>query len=240
MTIELANRLIELRKQHGYSQEELADKLNISRQAVSKWERADSSPDTDNLIELAKLYDMSLDELLGFKKEEVKNDKEEEKKKASKVHISSKGIHIVDEDGSTVDLGPTHIHIKDKSDDNDEDEDFEIPTVKTKTDTVASVTSVVLVFGSTIAYILLGTLLGLWSQAWILFLLVTFIPSLIKAIGKRNIRAFSYPTFIVFLYLLLCVWIFDFNYFHPLWVMFLSIPIYYSMFSVFKKKKIDD
>lgn len=64
MNIEIANRLVQLRKQHNLSQEELADKLGISRQAVSKWERAESSPDTDNLISIAKLYNISLDELL--------------------------------------------------------------------------------------------------------------------------------------------------------------------------------
>ena len=64
MNIETANKLVELRKKHGLSQEELADKLGVSRQAVSKWERSEASPDTDNLIELAKLYDISLDELL--------------------------------------------------------------------------------------------------------------------------------------------------------------------------------
>ena len=51
MTIELANRLAELRKQKGLSQEELADRLQVSRQAISKWERGEASPDTDNLIE---------------------------------------------------------------------------------------------------------------------------------------------------------------------------------------------
>jgi transcriptional regulator with XRE-family HTH domain len=64
MNIEIANRLVQLRKKHGLSQEELAEKLGISRQAVSKWERAESSPDTDNLISIAKLYNVSLDELL--------------------------------------------------------------------------------------------------------------------------------------------------------------------------------
>lgn len=64
MNIEIANRLVHLRRKHGLSQEELAEKLGISRQAVSKWERAESSPDTDNLIGIARLYNVSLDELL--------------------------------------------------------------------------------------------------------------------------------------------------------------------------------
>ena len=64
MTIEIANKLIELRKNHGLSQEELAEKLGISRQAVSKWERAESSPDIDNIILLSRLYGIGVDELL--------------------------------------------------------------------------------------------------------------------------------------------------------------------------------
>ena len=64
MTIELANRLCAYRKYHGLSQEELAEKLEISRQAVSCWERAETSPDTDNLILLSKIYSVTLDELL--------------------------------------------------------------------------------------------------------------------------------------------------------------------------------
>ena len=64
MNIQIADRLVALRRQYGYSQEELAVRLGVSRQAVSKWERAESSPDTDNLIALARLYGISLDELL--------------------------------------------------------------------------------------------------------------------------------------------------------------------------------
>ena len=64
MTVETANRLYELRKKHNLSQEELAERLGVSRQAVSKWERSEASPDTDNLIALAKIYGLSLDELV--------------------------------------------------------------------------------------------------------------------------------------------------------------------------------
>ena len=80
MNIETANRLYELRKQNGLSQEEVADKLGISRQAVSKWERAEASPDTDNLILLSKLYNVTLDELLNSEKSieyDLENPKEE-------------------------------------------------------------------------------------------------------------------------------------------------------------------
>ena len=73
MNVEVAQRLAELRRTKGYSQESLANELGLSRQAVSKWERAESSPDTENLIALAKLYGVSLDELLRVN-EDVEED----------------------------------------------------------------------------------------------------------------------------------------------------------------------
>ena len=62
----MQNNLIRLRKEAGLSQEELADKLAVSRQAVSKWERGEALPDTDNLIRLARLYNVSIDEIVGY------------------------------------------------------------------------------------------------------------------------------------------------------------------------------
>lgn len=64
MNLTIANRLVELRQSLGLSQEALAASLGVSRQAVSKWERAEAAPDTDNLIALANLYNVSLDALL--------------------------------------------------------------------------------------------------------------------------------------------------------------------------------
>ena len=72
MDLITANRLQQLRKMNGYSQDVLAEKLGVSRQAVSKWERAESSPDTDNLISLAKLYGLTLDDLLNTSQDIVK------------------------------------------------------------------------------------------------------------------------------------------------------------------------
>lgn len=61
----IGNRLYQYRRKSGLSQEELAAKLGVSRQAVSKWERGESSPDTDNLIAIANLYSVTLDELIN-------------------------------------------------------------------------------------------------------------------------------------------------------------------------------
>lgn len=69
MNLEIANRLVSLRKEHGLSQEKLAEKLGVSRQAISKWERGEASPDTDNLVALAEVYGTTLDALMGLAKE---------------------------------------------------------------------------------------------------------------------------------------------------------------------------
>ena len=53
-----------LRKSRGITQEELAQRLSVSPQAVSKWENGTSDPSTANLMALAKLYGLSVDELL--------------------------------------------------------------------------------------------------------------------------------------------------------------------------------
>ena len=144
MTIETANRLYELRKQHNLSQEELAEKLGVSRQAVSKWERSEASPDTDNLIALAKIYDLSLDELIYGKtggentstendaeaKDEATQDPDEdydkveigpasirvESKDGDKVKINLKGIHVISDDGDEVKIGLNGIKIKSSDD----------------------------------------------------------------------------------------------------------------------------
>ena len=65
MNIEIANKLQQMRKKNNLSQEELAAKMGVTRQAVSKWERAESAPDMENLILLAKLYGVTIDELLS-------------------------------------------------------------------------------------------------------------------------------------------------------------------------------
>ena len=141
MTIETANRLFELRKKHNLSQEELAEKLGVSRQAVSKWERSEASPDTDNLIALAKIYDLSLDELIfGEKEQQVENGEAETEPETeasddeSPITISHKNgtvkidptcIVVEDDDGETVKIGLNgiEIHTSKKNGDDDEDED---------------------------------------------------------------------------------------------------------------------
>jgi transcriptional regulator with XRE-family HTH domain len=88
MDIKTADRLQELRKTHGYSQEALSEKLCVSRQAISKWERGESSPDTDNLIALAKIYGITLDDLLNPKKEITSPDDSSDEEKPQPIYPS--------------------------------------------------------------------------------------------------------------------------------------------------------
>ena len=60
----LADKIIELRKKSGYSQEELAEKLGVSRQSISKWEGAQSIPDMNKILAMADLFGVSTDYLL--------------------------------------------------------------------------------------------------------------------------------------------------------------------------------
>lgn len=62
--MEFNNKLYDLRKQKGFSQEELANRLNVSRQTVSKWEVGDSTPDMEKLVAISDLFEISLDELV--------------------------------------------------------------------------------------------------------------------------------------------------------------------------------
>lgn len=70
---DLHTRLKNARIQKGYSQNDIAEKLNISRQAVSRWENGHAYPDIDNLALLSEIYGISVDELLGKEVTETTN-----------------------------------------------------------------------------------------------------------------------------------------------------------------------
>jgi transcriptional regulator with XRE-family HTH domain len=62
--MDLSTKIQQLRKQKNFSQEQLAEALNISRQAISKWEAGQSVPELDNIIQLSELFHVSTDDLL--------------------------------------------------------------------------------------------------------------------------------------------------------------------------------
>lgn len=63
--MKLSEKILSLRKQHGMSQEDLAGELNVSRQAVSRWEVGTAQPDASNVLQLSKLFGVTADYLLN-------------------------------------------------------------------------------------------------------------------------------------------------------------------------------
>ena len=249
MTIETANRLYELRKEKGLSQEELAEKLGVSRQAVSKWERSEASPDTDNLIALAKIYNLSLDELIfGEKKSEENPDsKAETIKGTNKVDIGPMGIFVESDDGDKVQInlkgikvteGKHHIHINDDddSDDDDDDDEDDIEAIEKSGGKAKFWLSLPYPIICTIAYILFGCLdiLGGFGQSWIIFVTIPLYYSLVHAIAKKRLCDFAYPVFCAFAFLYLGMY---HDNWHPSWVIFITIPVYYSIAGFLDKRR---
>ena len=79
----LSEKIVKLRKMNGWSQEELADRLIVSRQAISRWESGSAQPDATNILGLSKLFSVTTDYLLNDEYEsdndlpkvkEIKND----------------------------------------------------------------------------------------------------------------------------------------------------------------------
>lgn len=65
MIMETKNVILELRTKNGFSQDELAEKIHVTRQAVSRWENGETIPNIETLKLLSKLFDISINTLLG-------------------------------------------------------------------------------------------------------------------------------------------------------------------------------
>lgn len=63
--MKLSDKIIKLRKAHGWSQEDLADELHVSRQAISRWENGTALPDAQNVLQISKLFGVTTDYLLN-------------------------------------------------------------------------------------------------------------------------------------------------------------------------------
>lgn len=242
MNIEIANRLVELRKQNNLSQEALAAKLGISRQAVSKWERAEASPDTDNLILLARLYGVSLDELLKTDDEipvpyyeeekefetETGDSGQETENSSDYVHVGFGGVHVRDKDGE-VHVGWNGIHVDDrKKGDNVHIDKNGVYVNGEKYDKewFSHHTHFPMFLLIVVIYFAIGSIWNAWHPGWLLFLVPPIWASLIEAVEKRNANCFAYPVLVTLLYL--CMGFFKYLW-HPGWVVFLTIPLYYAL-----------
>ena len=86
--MKLSDKIIQLRKSNGWSQDDLAEKLYVSRQAISRWEGATAQPDATNILQLSKLFGVTTDYLLN---EEYESDNDLPKVK----EIKNDGIHLL-------------------------------------------------------------------------------------------------------------------------------------------------
>ena len=200
MNIAIANRLVALRKANGLSQEALAEKFGLSRQAISKWERAEASPDTDNLMALAQLYGITLDDLLSAETGapvpgEKAQDAEKAAEKPSETALQKKAGAMFK---------------------------FPFPLLVV------------------ILYLALGFIGNLWHPTWLLGLLIPIYYHLAGALKvqkpKARLLAMPVPEAVLLLYLLLG---FLLHLWHPAWLLFLLIPLYYWLVASFFKPKAD-
>ena len=204
----MQNNLIKLRKEKGLSQEELADKLAVSRQAISKWERGESLPDTDNLIRLAKLYGVSIDEIVGIKDSGEDAATVEKSAAASPAYASEESSESGE---SASEKEPT------RTDENGE-------KTYTKRNIVIDSICGAYVILTTVAVLLWGFMFNGWILSWTLYVTIPVFISIFECVRKRKLTPFNFPCLVTFVYLFLGM---SKGLWHPLWIMFVSVPLFY-------------
>lgn len=253
MTIQMANRLVALRKAAGLSQDAVAEKIGVSRQAVSKWERAEAAPDTDNLIALANLYNISVDELLN----NTNTSNEGKPKAESTIDINLPFIKVrlgnTDGDEPHVNVyrkkhkknsknadGTNESLNDDEADDieveilgdDDSDHDFEY-TYKSDNKKGSLFMKFPYPILTVIAYLVMGFVFHLWHPGWIVFLSIPVYYWIGHAIVKRRIPNISVSFLITAAYLIMGI---GWGMWHPWWIMFLAIPIFDFIINAIKKR----
>ena len=226
MTMECAARLAELRREKGLSQEELAEKLAVSRQAVSKWERGESSPDTDNLIALAQLYGVSLDVLLGLKLAQTPEPAETEyEAPAEEVEVD---VRLAEElppepmPAAEEPFDSYYEHMareearKTAAAQEEDRRTREEEQARRRARRNRFPYPVFIAF----AYLFVGFVFSWWHPGWMLFLTIPlyYLPES----ERTPLRLLGNPVMITIIYLLLgfiCGW------WHPGWLVFLLIPV---------------
>ncbi len=263
MNLEIASRLVALRKENSLSQEMLAERLGISRQAVSKWERAEASPDTDNLIALAKLYHVSLDELLKIHEDEtneevsdsskeevqvieqtgiesasaIKTKEEQECGKTDEkedVHVSFNGIHVNNKN-EEVHVSWSGIHVYDKK--NDEKVQIDKNGVFINGEKAKGhifTMGVEEELPLSLIAIIVYIIIGICFNLWHPgWLIFLLVPVISTLINAVGRRN---PNFFAYPVLALVVFLYAglvHRIWHPSWVVFLTIPLYYSIAGYF-------
>ena len=158
---DISKRLTKYRKAAKLSQEEVAEKLNVSRQTVSKWETGQSTPDFDKIAPLCELYNISTDELLRGVIPEKKEEKEEPE----------------EEDDNTDDED------KDEKDDDDDDKYCgKCKHEKSGSSIVVGCIFTILSLITLIIYLTISFATHAWHITWIIWLIYAVLVTIIKLI----------------------------------------------------------
>ena len=257
MSLELGKRLAEFRKRNNFSQEELANRLKVSRQSICNWENGDASPSIDYLQDLARLYNVTIDDLINVNKNIDECYKKNEEK-GSYVHVSKKGIFINDSDeGDFFSIDENGIKIKEKGssfDNEDEKYDFVNDNGKWKViynekvknrkiiKKVAGLLDGIMALVISAIYLILGFLdNSLWAKMWPLFFTFLIPGGILRCIGLKKLNDFPIVFISLTVYFFLGTCLPNNSGWHPYWVILFIIPIYYSIVNsiraIIKEKK---
>ena len=196
-------RLARLRKEKGLTQEEVANKIVISPQAVSKWENGNSEPDLNTLNQLADIFDVSVDELLGRENKEIKEDKEQAKEEETVQETADEVVKVKTN-----------------------------KKVNKVSIIVSSILGGLCLIGYIIMGILWTDQHMGWKVGWVLLLLPIIIGSLLNAIKDHRSTHFIYPLLVVAVYCTLGFLgqYYGFPGWNFYWFLFITIPAFYIIF----------
>ena len=255
MDLFTAKKLTELRKHFSLSQEALAEKVGVSRQAISKWERGEASPDTDNLLSLSKIYNVSLDDLLGEKtseeiisalseKETAVNENITEEEEAGSIPFSKEKNEVFSEK----DKSASYSKVSEEKGSFYREEAEEKGSFYSEEKSENSQERDLRALGKTllkipyfliaiIVFLIIGFSSKLWHPAWMLIL--TIPAYYLTAWGfcaktkKGMLLKLPVYLYVIILFLLMG---FTASLWHPMWILFLLIPAYYWFVSFNVKK----
>lgn len=214
MSIKQGDYLKELRIKNNFSQEKLGEQLGLSRQSISKWEQGYALPDTENLLKLSELYNVSVDSILKCGEAE-EHGQITENEKQTETEISGSVNHAETKTEVIVIERPVYQEKK--------------PHKKRGWFFVSFPIFAV------IAYAVIGCVFGArgWITGWLVFLTIPLFYTGIIAAEKRKPIIFCYPVLVTLIYLALG---FFASLWHPMWIIFLTIPIFYIVCALKKIK----
>ena len=252
----IAKRLLVARKNAGFSQEEASALLSVSRQTLSKWENGDGLPDSEKLIAISRVYEISIDALLLGKTPDI--DMASYEKLVEKVSTDEytygesleAALARPAEDSSTLDRIIQW---------------FPYPvlclivflvigfafnawrvcwsvfiTIPVYYSTLRSLkykktVMVVYPLVATVAYLIVGFCVPKgWEYGWLLLFSIPLFSSIVRAVQQHNFFFVSYPTVVAMVYLFLGMWK---GWWHPHWILFLTVPLYYGIAKIVQHNK---